>query len=163
MVTLRRLNINGAGTGINGIRILAAKKVVIEDCVLSNFTQQGVEISTTSACTVILNNVTIHNGLNAVNMNNPGGTLILDGSRLQSFSNAGVNIISGLATMNDTNISDCVLGVVNVTGTTASLSNNVISHNGTALKGNGTFNSAGNNLMVGNGQLGATPTIIQLK
>lgn len=163
VVTLRRLNINGAGTGINGVRIIAAKKVVIEDCVFSNFTQQGVEINTTSACTVLLNNVTIHNGLNAVNMTNPGGVVIIDGCRFQSFSNAGVNLSSGQATVNGSNISDCVLGVVNVSGTTASLSNNVISHNGTALKGTGIFASAGNNLMVGNGQLGSTPTVIQLK
>ena len=163
VITLRRLNINGAGTGISGIKIIAAKKVVIEDCVLSNFTLQGVDINTTSACTVILNNVTIHNGVNAVNMTNPGGTLIIDGSRLQSFSNAGVNINTGQATMNGSNISDCVLGVVAASGTTASLSNNVISHNVTALKGTGTFASAGNNLMVGNGQLGSPTTVIPLK
>ena len=162
MVTLRRLNIIGAGSGINGVKIIAAKKVVIEDCVFSNFMQTGVEINTINVCTVILNNVMIHNGVNAVNMTNPGGVLIIDGCRLQSFSNAGINLASGQATINASNISDCVLGVVNVSGTTASLSNNVISHNGTALKGAGTFASAGNNLMVGNGQIGSTTTSIQL-
>jgi len=164
VVTLRRLNINGAGTGINGIKIVAAKKVVIEDCVLANFMLNGIEINTASACTVILNNVTIHNGVNAVNMTNAGGTVIIDGCKLQSFSNAGVNLVSGQATVSGSNISDCVLGVVAATGT-ASLSNNVISHNGTALKttSTSTIASAGNNLMVGNGQLGAVPTVIQLK
>ena len=163
VVILRHLNINGAGTGINGVKILAAKKVVIEDCMLSNFTQQGVEINTTSACTILMNNVTIHNAANAVNMTSPGGVVIIDGCKFQSFSNAGINLVSGQATVNGSNISDCVLGVVNVSGTTASLSNNVISHNGTALKGTGTFASAGNNLMVGNGQLGSATTVIQLK
>jgi len=165
VVTLRHLNINGAGTGINGVRIMAAKKVVIEDCTLGNFTQNGIEINTTSACTVILNNVTVHNGVNAVNITSPGGTVIIDRCRLQSFSNSGVNLVSGQATVSGSNISDCVVGVNAATGTTASLSNNVISHNGTALKttSTSTIASAGNNLMVGNGQLGSVPTVIQLK
>jgi len=163
VVTLRRLNINGAGTGINAVRIMAAKKVIIEDCLLSNFTQNGVDINTTSACTVMLNNVTIHNGVNAVSVTNVGGVVIIDGCRFQSFSNGGINIISGQTTVNASNISDCVLGVITASGTTASLSNNVISHNGTALKGTGTFASAGNNLMVGNGQLGSATSAIQLK
>ncbi len=163
VVALRHLNINGAGTGINAIKIVAAKKVIIEDCVLANFTQQGVEIGTASACTVILNNVTIHNGVNAVNITNPGGVVIIDGCRLQSFSNAGINLTSGEATVSNSNISDCALGVAASAGATASISNNVISHNGTALKGAGTFASAGNNLMVGNGMPGSTPTSIHLQ
>jgi len=163
VVTLRRLNINGAGTGVNGVRILAAKKVVIEDCVLSNFTQMGVEINTTSPCTVMLNNVTIHNGQNAVNMTSQGGAVIIDGCKLQSFSNAGVNLVSGQATVSGSNISDCSSGVVVASGMMVSLSNNVISHNITALKGTGAFASAGNNLIVGNLQMGSTPTAIQLK
>ena len=163
IVILRHLNINGAGTGISGIKIMAAKKVIIEDCMLANFTEQGVEVNTSAACTVILNNVTMHNGVNALNITNPGGTVIVDGCKLQSFSNAGINLVSGQATVNASNISDCVLGVVASLGTTASLSNNVISHNGTALKAGGTIASAGNNLMVGNVQQGSTPTVIHLQ
>ena len=37
-VTIRNISINGAGTGTFGIRILAAKKVVIENCVIFGFT-----------------------------------------------------------------------------------------------------------------------------
>ncbi|HEY0050819.1 MAG TPA: hypothetical protein VGB68_16115, partial [Pyrinomonadaceae bacterium] len=36
-VILRNLTINGAGTGVNGIRILNAKAVYIENCVIFNF------------------------------------------------------------------------------------------------------------------------------
>jgi len=163
VVILRHLNINGAGTGISGIKIMAAKKVIIEDCVLANFTQQGVDINTTAACTVILNNVTMHNGVNAISITNPGGTVIVDGCKLQSFSNAGINLVSGQATVSGSNISDCVVGVVAPAGTTASLSNNVISHNNTALKAGGTIASAGNNFMVENEQLGSAPTVIHLQ
>ena len=163
VVILRHLNINGAGTGINGVKILAAKKVIMEDCVLANFTQQGVEINTSIACTVMLNNITIINGVNAVNITDPGGVVIIDGCRLQSFSNAGINLINGQATMTNSNISDCALAVVASTGSTASLSNNVISHNGTAFKASGTIASAGNNLMVGNALMGSTPSSIHLQ
>lgn len=37
VVTLRNLSINGAGTGLNGIRILSAKTVIIENCVIFGF------------------------------------------------------------------------------------------------------------------------------
>jgi len=37
VITLRNLSINGVGNGINGIRILAAKTVIIENCVIAGF------------------------------------------------------------------------------------------------------------------------------
>jgi hypothetical protein len=44
-VTLRRLSINGAGTplGLNGVRILAAREVHVENCYIQNFSTTGIK------------------------------------------------------------------------------------------------------------------------
>src|SRR5688500_8618113 len=44
-VTLRGLDVNGLGTGLNGIRILQAKTVNVEDCWIYRFTQNGIEVA----------------------------------------------------------------------------------------------------------------------
>ncbi|HEX9983070.1 MAG TPA: right-handed parallel beta-helix repeat-containing protein [Thermoanaerobaculia bacterium] len=44
VVVLRNLEIHGAGTGFDGVRILSAKAVIIENCRISSFTSQGIEI-----------------------------------------------------------------------------------------------------------------------
>jgi hypothetical protein len=58
-IILRNLSINGAGTtlGLNGINYLAGANVTIEDCVIENFSQNGISIapSTANAMTVIRN------------------------------------------------------------------------------------------------------------
>lgn len=52
VVTLRNLSISGFGTGLNGIRILSAAEVNIENCVIFEFTQRGIDIAPTAACRV---------------------------------------------------------------------------------------------------------------
>ncbi len=56
IVTIRHLSINGTGTtlGVSGIKIISAKKVIVEDCVIANFSQKGIEINTADSCAVFL-------------------------------------------------------------------------------------------------------------
>jgi hypothetical protein len=60
-VRLRGLSINGAGSGVNGIRVIAANKVSIEDTVIDGFTANGINIETTGATQVFVKNTTIRN------------------------------------------------------------------------------------------------------
>ena len=159
IVVLRHLNINGAGTGINGIRILSAKKVIIEDCTLSNFTQKGVEVNTTEPCTVMLSNVTVHNAADAIGINNETSTVIIDHCIFQTISNAGVNLMNGKVTVSNSNISDCGTGIMGGARSTAWLSGNVISNNDTGLQSSGSIASAGNNLVVGNRVQGSASSL----
>lgn len=163
VVTIRNLSINGAGTGINGIKIMAAKKVIIEDCTLSNFTQKGIEINTTDPCTIILNNVTVHNAEDALVVTNAGGSVIIKDCRFQTVSNAGINLLNGQVTVSHSTISDCRTGVMSAAKTSIWLSNNVISNNDMALQAAGTIASAGNNLMVGNKVQGTAMTVFKLQ
>lgn len=164
VVTLRHLSINGAGStlGTNGIKIIAGKKVIIEDCTISNFSQKGIEINTTNSCTVFLNNVTIHNTDDAVAITNTNGAVIIDDCTFQMISNNGINLLSGMATVSNTKISDCKTGVSSHTNTTINLSNNVITHNETGVQSSGKL-SAANNTLVGNKTQGNISGVIKMQ
>ncbi|MEQ1905806.1 MAG: right-handed parallel beta-helix repeat-containing protein [Pirellulaceae bacterium] len=67
VVTIRNLSLNGAGTGLNGIRFIAGGTLIIENCVIFNFTQKGVDFQPAGASKLIIKNTTIRNNNNAVN------------------------------------------------------------------------------------------------
>ena len=66
-VRIRGLSINGAGTGIHGINVIAANKVTVEDTVIDGFVKSGINIA---AGAVFVRNTTIRNnagtGINVV-------------------------------------------------------------------------------------------------
>jgi hypothetical protein len=59
-VRLRALSINGTSVGLNGIKVLAARKVIIEDTVIDGFTQTGISIESPNA-NVFVKRTTIRN------------------------------------------------------------------------------------------------------
>ena len=60
-VRIRGLAINGLGNGINGINVIAAAKVVVEDSVIDGFATNGI---TLQAGTLFVRNTTIRNNAN---------------------------------------------------------------------------------------------------
>ena len=60
-VKLRGISINGAGTGINGIRLLAAKTLNVEDVVIDGTTLHGISVEGSSQ--VAVNNSTIRSNI----------------------------------------------------------------------------------------------------
>jgi Right handed beta helix region len=73
-VRIRGLSINGASNGINGIRVIAAAKVSIENTVIDGFTQNGISVEATGT-QVSVRNTTIRN--NATGINNASGAEVL--------------------------------------------------------------------------------------
>jgi hypothetical protein len=59
-VRLRGLLINGIGTGTNGIRVVAAHRVFIEDSVIDGFDNNGIQVEATGAH-VFVRDTTIRN------------------------------------------------------------------------------------------------------
>jgi hypothetical protein len=112
---------------------------------------------------VILNNVTIHNVQDGINISTSSGSVIINHCNFQDISNTGINLSKWQATVSNSNISVCGTGVMAQANTTITLSNNVISNNNTALQGAGRINSAGNNTVTGNKTQGVTATIIKLQ
>jgi Right handed beta helix region len=74
-VTLRGLDIDGLGTGLNGVRILAAKNVTIQNSEIYGFTQNAVDMedSTSGAKLTVLNNLIVNNTGDGVLVAPPSG------------------------------------------------------------------------------------------
>ena len=71
-VRLRGLSINGGGNGLTGIKVVAAKRVSIEETVIDGFTLDGVAVASADSVRVFLQSVTIRN--------NAGNGLIVSGA-----------------------------------------------------------------------------------
>jgi hypothetical protein len=76
-VRLRGLTINGAGSGINGITVIAANNVSIEDIVIDGFAKNGISIETTSSVQVFAKNSSIRNNAGAGISVASGGSQVL--------------------------------------------------------------------------------------
>jgi parallel beta helix pectate lyase-like protein len=83
-VRLRGLAINGTLKAGNGVKVVAANKVVIEDCVISNFKETGISVA---AGTVYVRNTTV--SYNRVGINVTGGQVGLNDVSV-IFNNAGL-------------------------------------------------------------------------
>jgi hypothetical protein len=91
VVTLRNISINGAGTGLNGIRILKAKTVHIENVEILGFTGNGIDAPMTEVATggsvAFFDDVDIRNLSGAASI---GFKLSAPGAFLSHFSNCRV-------------------------------------------------------------------------
>lgn len=168
LVTIRNFSINGAGTtlGINGIRVLAIKKLLVENCSLSNFSANGIDFNSTTAAEIMINNTTITNASVGISYAGPSsstgsaGFTVIDGCHIQSIQNTAINIGAGTATVSNSVVSGCGVGLKSNTGAAAHISGNIITNNATAFQGPGTITSAKNNSVTGNIAQGVTPTVV---
>src|SRR5882672_8174496 len=74
VVILRNLRINGIGTGINGIQFNSGKALVVQNCDIFGFTQNGINITTA------------------------GGKVIVDGTSSRNNAQAGLVVQSSATT-----------------------------------------------------------------
>ncbi|MGH9956284.1 MAG: hypothetical protein ACREBC_04025, partial [Pyrinomonadaceae bacterium] len=98
-VRLDWLNINGASTGLDGIRFIAGTALFVENTVIDGFTGDGIDLgaSTQAVNQLHLRNVSIRNCANGVNINNTGGNatqLTFDHVQISKATN-GVNAGNG--------------------------------------------------------------------
>ena len=168
LVTIRNFSINGAGTtlGINGIRVLAIKKLLVENCSLSNFSANGIDFNSTTAAEIMINNTTITNASVGISYTGPSsstgsaGFTVIDGCHIQSIQNTAINIGAGTATVSNSVVSGCGVGLKSNAGAAAHISGNIITNNATAFQGPGTITSSKNNSVTGNIAQGVTPTVV---
>lgn len=143
VVTLRNLSINGAGgtgsPGLNGVRILQAAEVNIENCVIYEFSQKGVDIAPSSNCRVNIKDTIIRGcGIAAIQ-----STPLVGADVLLTIKNSNMNAsAAGLRADARTkgNLEDCelcgntnqgILASSTSGGSEVMLSDCLISDNGT--------------------------------
>lgn len=144
-VILRGLDYNGAGTGINGVRILAASKVFIEKTILTGFTQNGVSVENTTPVQIFISDCTIRNN---------------SGSGVGTFSTNTTEIA----------VSKCVIGgngtgILAAANATFRITGNSIMHNVTGLsaRSGGKIVSFKDNAIDGNGTNGVPTSTVALQ
>jgi hypothetical protein len=177
LVILRNLSINGAGNGLDGIRFLSARRLIVEGCTVFGFTGDGLE---TAPSTGTLFNLTVANstfernafgirqgtaigtlnaGYDNVNLSDntsdgliaTGGTGSISRSVAASNGGSGINVSGGSVV----NASDCQIhsnigSGVNNASSTVRYTNNNIYRNGTGISGVGTHQTFNNNKVIGN-------------
>lgn len=124
-VRLDWLNINGASTGLDGIRFLAGSALHVENCLIDGFTGQGIDISSTSAglaTEVYVRNTTIRN-------------CVTDGVRL---THSSVVVVSSF---NNVDISNCGNGINIADRARATVRDSTFHSNNTAAINNTTATS----------------------
>ncbi|GMV29506.1 MAG: hypothetical protein AMXMBFR59_16310 [Rhodanobacteraceae bacterium] len=109
MVTLRSIHINGAGTGLNGIRMISGGRLVVEDCTIQGVTGNGIDLAPSGAARALVRNTTITRvtGGSAISVAPTGAgsaVLTLEKSRLYA-NKAGLTVVSGTAVVNDSVVS----------------------------------------------------------
>jgi hypothetical protein len=144
-VILKGLDINGAGTGLIGIRALSVGALTIEDCTIANVTQWGIAIQNTSLHTFQVTRVTATNatlGGMQVRPANAGAVAVGVVNGLTSFKNGkGIEIDGNGGSTSSTLINNSVfnsnsIGINMVTGgtaLTAMASDSLVQNNGTGI------------------------------
>ena len=178
-VVLRGLDIEGLGTGLSGIRVLAAGTVTIENCTVNNFITAGIDVQPTTGVFLFIKDTTVRNNRNT----STGGGILLKpgvgGSVRASLDNVrSERNLFGLRAENNTetvarnsSFTGSVLtatansGIgVNAIGTSnaqINLENCIVSNNtsiGVQASGTNTFVRVSNTMITNNNGVGINPT-----
>ncbi|HSP16265.1 MAG TPA: right-handed parallel beta-helix repeat-containing protein [Thermoanaerobaculia bacterium] len=148
-VYLRNLTFNGIGSGTNGIRILTAGRVTIENCTIFDFANSAVDIAPNGTATkVAISNTTLrnNNGFGVHSAPTSGGSVLLslDNVRITGTTGNGVtgNGSAVFADSTSADVVNCVLSENATAGLFVRNSSEVNVH-GTAMFRNGVGISVG--------------------
>ncbi|GAB3516113.1 right-handed parallel beta-helix repeat-containing protein [Emticicia fontis] len=177
-VTIRNLAINGAGTGLNGIKILVPSNVHIENCTISGIIAPGetangngilVDYTTPGSGTLTVKNTTITGPADMNGISVKCSTAVATDKVIAFIDNVHLQDIgTGIIAKADTEVSVVNSYISNsiiaispaAAGSIIRLSNNSIMNNGTGIgTGPGKVISFGNNQITGN-TTSAPPTTV---
>jgi hypothetical protein len=158
-VRLRGISINGAGNGINCVRVLGSgnNRLTMDEVVCSGFSQHGVSIENTTGTfkLVVWNSSFRNNAGNGINtfVTGTGTATVAVDSSLFAFNNIGVNFgLAANGSINDSTLTNNTTGA-QASGATSvlSLKDNQITHNTTGVLAGSSANiRIGGNLITAN-------------
>jgi hypothetical protein len=158
---IRNVNIHGGGLsgtigtrlGINGIRIDNAAQVSIEDCHITDFTQNGIRDQRTTGGRLTVSNTTVRNCTSTGLLSNPSsGSTKIDSSisnLIAEGNGTGVTVANGgLMSLTHCVVSNNTSNGLDAEGSTSTMmiDNSLVSNNGAA----GLFTAASGTLRVSN-------------
>ena len=143
-VRLRALDINGVSNGINGVSILAANNVWIEDSVIDGNTGDGtnsgmgIRVQTAASCNLFVSDTMVHKNVTGIRVSTSGGFAVanIKNSNIEG-NTTGVNAASNnsFVTVRDSRIAfnTSVGANASVSGSNLTLTHCVISNNITGI------------------------------
>ena len=96
IVTLRNIQINGVGSGLDGIHFIAGAGVIVEHCNISGFTKAGINVATTSNLAgLIVHDTYIPHNANGVSLAPSGALANVNAAfvNVQSEGNTGAGFL----------------------------------------------------------------------
>lgn len=143
-VRLRALDINGVSTGINGVSILAANNVFVEDSVIDGNTGNGttsgigIRVATANTTTLYVSDTRIHKNVTGIRVSSTAGFASADIRNCNIENNTtGVDAASSnsFVTVDDSRVSaNSSNGVIaSVSGANLTVRESTLMHNGTAI------------------------------
>jgi hypothetical protein len=143
-VILRNLSIEGARTGLSGIRFAVGRELIVENCSINNFTQNGINVDMASGnATMLISNSSFLDYENATGTSVglrllPAGStanlkVSVVNSRLHAIDSAIVADGNTTLSVMNSVVSSNIAGVVGLGSAKMLLHNADITNNGTAL------------------------------
>jgi hypothetical protein len=172
-VRLRALDINGASTGINGISILAANNVWVEDSVIDGFTGDGtnsgmgIRVATAASCNLYVSDTMIHKTVTGIRVSTSAGFAVANvkNSNFEGNTNGITVNTNGFATVESSRFAaNTTNGVATlVSSATITIRDSVLSNNGTAISAaaGSTVRALSNELNNNTTGFGGTTAVIQ--
>ncbi len=139
-IELSNIQINGVGNGLNGIRILNAGKVTIDNVEITNFSTRGIDINTAVTVPVQVHNSRILNCNTGIFATSGAVTTIhltVNKTLITGHSAAGLNLSRSILEMRDSVITNSAVAVDLAGGSIALLHNNALTINTTGIRVNG--------------------------
>lgn len=152
VVTLRNLQIDGNGSGANGIRFLRGKNLSIEGSHIFGFTQNGIDIEVNSASTVQITDTVVKNsGNDGIFATSTSGLVrvAVSNSQIMASSNNGIEgSTNGFATVHYSLISasggsGAIAGGTNGCGSVGIDNSDIVGGNNGVTAANGCFLNIG--------------------
>jgi hypothetical protein len=143
VVTLRGLNIDGTNgpAGLNGVVIEAAAVVNIEDCVIENWAQSAISVTTSADTVLNIRNTSIRNSANGISFAPTGGAVngSINRSSIVKMSGDGITSTGAVyVTVTDSVISNAAgVGVNAGSGAALEVASSSVSNNNTAFATSG--------------------------
>jgi hypothetical protein len=134
-ILLVGLDIEGLSTGLNGVQILASNLVTIKNCIIKNFTQNGINAGASGARVHVQDSLILSNasaGGNVAGINTVSGAIaIVSRTTVDVHGGPSINVVAGATLfLNDSSLFGSAASVANA-GTFNSFGNNALQTTGT--------------------------------
>jgi hypothetical protein len=157
-VTIRSLNLQGVGQGVNGVNVTAAASVHLVDMNIYGFTGTGINVAVGATLTLTVEDTRVHDNGNGIVTTTTGGLITADYSRVSIWNaGSGVNAQNGSRVqIHNSTIVACAIGVNQTSlvalGSNVMVVNSSFTGNGTAVQSiSGAFIAVSGNLFGTNG------------